>query len=338
MSGVCEKIEVSDVLDEGKLNDIRYFNGLISYESLLVSWRKFSAGKWHQPAVREFWLNLENELYLLYHDLALGRYCHGNYRHFVVCDPKRRDIYVADVRDRIVHQLIFDYLNEIYESKFYFHSYASRADKGLHKAISYFLFNYFRLSRSREVYSVKMDIKKYFSNIDHNVLLRLLSKRVKDRAIWKLLVKIINSFGLNDKGLPLGNLTSQVLANIYLHELDFYIKNNLRIKHYLRYNDDLIFLSHSFQSAKIEMNLIREFVNKNLLLEIPITKIVIVSSPKIFEFLGWQTDGNNFWVRQSTKRRANNKLKLKYCCFDEKYWESACSYHGLLPEFWEFSF
>lgn len=329
MSGVCEKIEASKSPEGGGLLDIKYSIELISREKLLLVWEKFFAGKKHQPAVQKFWLNLEAELQSLYHDLSVGSYQHRPYRHFVICDPKRRDIYVASVRDRLVHQLVFDYLDDIYEPRFYFHSYASRRGKGLHRARGYFLRHYERLSRSGRVWAVKMDVRKFFSNICHDRLLDLLVKSVSDQFILSLAGEIIGSFGQGGQGLPLGNLTSQILANIYLHEADFYIKNTLRIKYYLRYNDDLIFLSPNRELALDRTELIQRFVKERLELDIPPSKISIASPPQIIDVLGLQTDGWSQWLRPRTKRRAAAKLAKKALSADEKLLDSFCSYQSL---------
>ncbi|MDP1709851.1 MAG: reverse transcriptase domain-containing protein [Candidatus Komeilibacteria bacterium] len=124
--------------------------------------------------------------------------------------PVMADGNVADVRDRLVHQLLSGYLNDLYEPRFYFHSYASRCDKGLNLAVKYFLFNYHRLSRSGRVWAAKLDVKKYFSNVRHDILLALLRRHINNRQILHLLSEVVGSFGDNGRGLPLGNLTSQV--------------------------------------------------------------------------------------------------------------------------------
>jgi len=308
------------------LSVIKNFSELISRTSLLAAWRKFSVGKWHQPAVREFWLNLEAELNSLHDDLSSGHYHPGAYCHFTIQDPKRRDIYVASVRDRLVHQLLYDYLTNVYEPKFYFHSYASRRDKGLERARNYFFYHYQRLSRTGCVWSAKLDIKRYFGGIDHGILLSLLARRVKDRLIFDLLTGVINSFGASEQGLPPGNLTSQIFANIYLQELDWQIKQVLKIKYYLRYNDDLIFLGRDHCLLLEQIKAIKKFVDEKLNLEIPREKIFIVSPLIVVDILGQQTNGQRRWSRPQSIRRAKINLERKFLTADEQFWDSATSY------------
>ncbi len=309
---------------------IEEYELLFGKENICWKWEKFRRGKLRQRLVREFWLNLESEVNSLYHDLASGRYRHGGYQHFRIYDPKKRDIYVASVRDRVVHQIIFDYLFHKYDQIFYFHSYASRPNKGLHLARKYFIGNCFRLYRSRRTLAVKMDVKKYFSNIDHNILNAILRKRTKNELISNIISQVIVSFGENGKGLPLGNLTSQVLANIYLNELDWHIKKELKIKHYIRYNDDLLFLAGNRPVAEKSVKMIRSFTKERLGLEIPESKIDICQFPGVIDVLGLQTNGLKVWPRPKTVLKAKKELNEKLSGFDDNLYDSLCSYREII--------
>jgi len=325
MSGVCEKIDASKP-PGGKVIDYKI---LISRGNLLDGWQKFCRGKWKQQVVRNFWLKLEENLGLLYHDLSLKKYRHRPYRHFVVTDGKKRDIYVAAVRDRVVQQILADYLAEIFDPIFYFHSYAARNGKGLQRARKYCFKIMKRLGATSQTHIAKLDIRKYFASIDHKILMKLLERRIHDHDILALMREVIGSFGENGQGLPLGNLTSQWFANIYLHELDYYAKQNLKICYYLRYNDDMIIIGSDRRLLAHQAENIRKFVSEKLLLAIPDEKFSICSLPQAVDILGKVFNGRNYWLRPKTAKRAKVKLAAKRANLSVSLTESVITYYDL---------
>lgn len=298
-------------------------------ENFLQAWRLFSRGKLRQPAVHKFWLNLENELTALYHDFTHDAYVHGPYTHFTVNDTKKRDIYVARVRDRVVHQLVSSYLEERYKSHFIAHSFAAQKGKGVSAAREY-IFGVMRGVRARgDVWIGKMDVKKYFANIDHQILLSLLGRRITDEKIMGLCWKIIQSFAKDGRGLPLGNLTSQWFGNIYLHELDWYAKQILRIPCYARYNDDVIVVGGAEARIRNWMDAIVQFVTTHLKLTIPPSKTSLVRLPMPVDVLGVCTDGVRTWIRPATERRAHDHLAVQYSRLAPTFLDGVCSYCGI---------
>jgi len=211
----------------------------VSLRNVWASWFKFKSGKKYTPAFYEFEYNLEANLCSLHFDLLNGIYKHGEYQNFIVTDNKRRLISVASIRDRVVHRLIYEYLVPIYDHMFIYDLWSCRKGKGLSMALD--RLQHFAAS-SNTKYFWKADVKSYFDNISHDKLEEILKRKIKDSFTLNLVKKVYSSYsvGIKGRGIAIGNLTSQILANIYLHEFDFYIKQTLGIRYYLRYGDDLI--------------------------------------------------------------------------------------------------
>lgn len=188
-------------------------------------------------AVADFDWNLEKNLVELRDELYSGSYRHGSYRTFTIADSKKRDIKAAPFRDRVMHHALVATLEPIFEKGFIFDSYACRRGKGTHEAIDRFQ----RFMRPDD-YVLTMDISRYFASIDHGILLRILAGKIQDDRLFDLCCIVIESSEDSaGKGIPIGNLTSQLFANVYLDQLDQYVKHVLRFRRYLRYMDDFVF-------------------------------------------------------------------------------------------------
>jgi len=210
----------------------------------------FRRGKRPSKAVIEFESELLENILALANSLQAGTYHHGLYSHMIVNDNKRRDIAVASVRDRVIHRLLYDYLVPIWDKTFIYDAWSCRKNKGLHGAIERAQ-SFMR--RYPNVWLWRGDITKLFESVDKKTLKRLLRRRINDpTALW-LLDEIIDSYSSfeNDRGIPIGNLTSQILANIYLNEFDRFIKHQLRIRAYLRYGDDWLCFADKEQMLRI---------------------------------------------------------------------------------------
>ncbi len=251
-----------------------------------------------------FELYLEDNLFRLFEDIKIGRYEHSAYEYFQVFDSKKRDIYKAKVRDRIVHQILFDYLCWKFEPLFIRDIYASRENKGQLKAIQALKY-FIKLvhTERHSVFVLKCDVKKYFESIDHVILKRLIAKQVKDIWVQNIVSRVIESFAKEDKGIPLGNVTSQIFANIYLNELDQYVKNDLRCRYYVRYNDDMVFVSNDFKSLSEIRNQVKNFTCNVLKLNIPQDKTSISKVEWGVEFLGYTILPNAIVLRDKTKQK-----------------------------------
>lgn len=306
------------------------YNSIITIENLLVSWQEFSHDKKKKKDVILFSLNLMDNLFSLYNDLKNRTYNHSGYKAFKVNDPKPRDIHKAEVRDRILHHLIYNALYEYFDKKFIYDSYSCRLNKGTHKAIYRFELFIRKLSKNynKQGYILKCDIRKFFANIDHGILKQILSKHIQDKDILNLLNNIIDSFPIGPtygKGLPLGNLTSQLLVNIYMNEFDQYVKHKLKIKYYIRYADDFVVLSNNKEYLEAILKEIQEFLRVRLKLELHPDKVFIKTIYSGIDFLGFVHFPYYRVLRTSTKRRMfknleNNGYKL----------ESLNSYLGML--------
>jgi retron-type reverse transcriptase len=199
------------------------FADVVTKENLYRAWNDFMRGKRKREDVNEFASRLADNLYELYHDLTRGNYSHGSYEEYMICDPKKRIIHKASVRDRIVHRLIYNALYQYFDARFIFDSFSCRKRKGTHKARARFrhFANQVSKNYTKQCYVLKFDIKKCFASIDTDILKDILTTHISDEKLRGLVCAIIDSFS---PGLPLGNLTSQLFINIYLHELDRYIK------------------------------------------------------------------------------------------------------------------
>ncbi len=263
---------------------------------------------------------LEENLNALYFDLENKKYKHGAYRKFVVTDNKRREISVASIKNRVVHRLLYEYLNEIYDSTFIFDAWSCRKNKGLLGAIE--RAQNFLCQRSSS-YIWRSDIKKFFDSVNQQILLDTIFRKIKDPKALILLREIIGSYGMGQnereresmcvtrKGMPIGNLTSQIFANIYLNEFDRFIKHELKVKNYLRYGDDFIIIAdNSKQLEKIRSSAI-EFLNDKFQLEINKKHDIIIKAKQGLKFLGVVIFPNGRKLNKRNSTRVKENLKLK---------------------------
>ncbi|OHA56834.1 MAG: hypothetical protein A2114_02025 [Candidatus Vogelbacteria bacterium GWA1_51_14] len=292
------------------------FEEIISLPNLFRAWVDFKKDKLKKQDVIDFSIEIESNLFNLHANLSDNQYRHGLYHPFYICDPKKRHIHKPTVKDRIVHQAVFRILESIYEKVFIFDSYSSRKGKGIHKAHRRLRYFAWKLSRNntRPVFFLKCDIKKFFDSVDHDILLSILEKKIKDQQTISLLRVIINSFCTKEnKGIPLGNLTSQLFSNIYLDLLDQYVKRVLRVKYYLRYADDFILIDADREKLENFLVLIKLFLDEKLKLVLHKDKIMISKFSDGVDFLGYVIFPYHQVLRTKTKRRAFknvNKVNL----------------------------
>ncbi|MEK7184769.1 MAG: reverse transcriptase/maturase family protein [Patescibacteria group bacterium] len=284
-------------------------------------------------------MNLEETLLQLYQDLSVGSYKHGPYKDFYIEDPKRRHIFKAQVIDRILNHAIFRVLEPIFNKKFIHDSYSSRVEKGIHKAHDRFRRFAWRLSKNNMqiVWVLKCDIRKFFDSIDHDKLLEIISKTVKDEKAVELLKTILKSYSTNPrKGIPMGNVTSQLFSNIYLDQLDQYVKRDLKIKNYIRYADDFVILSRNKEELLQYLSIINIFLQEKLSLSLHPNKITIRKYNQGVDFLGFIIFPFHTLLRTRTRRRMLKnikKLKIKYDSkeiSEKTFNQSLSSYFGII--------
>lgn len=236
------------------------FEQFVSFDNLWLAWRKARKGK-RRESLAVFALNLEEELISLQTDLINGTYTSGPYHSFIIKDRKQRTITAAPVRDRIVHHALINVCLPVFEYCFHPASRACRPGKGTHAAVS----DYQRYAR-RMPYVLKMDISRYFASISRERLLEKLTDYIIDERLLQVFADIILQ-APGDEGLPLGNLTSQVLGNMYLDDMDWKITGRWRAGNYLRYVDDLIVLSDEKEKLwRIHEQVVQMLADDGLLL------------------------------------------------------------------------
>ncbi len=282
---------------------------------MLEAWREFIKGKRGKKDVQEFGLRLMDNVFSLQADLANLSYKHGGYQAFKINDPKPRNIHKANVMDRLLHHAIYRKLYPFFDRVFASDSYSCRLNKGTHKAVNRFriFFQKARKNNTKSCWVLKCDIRKFFDNIDHKILLEILDKYISDKNIIWLLREIINSFSATQEGvgLPLGNLTSQLFVNIYMNEFDQFMKHKFKTKYYIRYADDFVVLSDDKECLSGLAQPIKEFLQVNLKLELHPQKLSISTVASGIDFLGWISFADYRVLRTKTKRRMLKKLNDK---------------------------
>jgi len=283
------------------------YSSLISIENLFQAWEEFKKGKRGKKDVQVFERHLEDNLFDLHLKLKNKSYQHGTYSEFYVNDPKRRHIHKAKVEDRIVHHLLYKYLYKIFDKTFISDSYSCRIGKGTHKAVEK-LEKFSRIvskNYRRDFWALKLDIKQFFASVDHGILKNLIRKKINDQNILWLIDDVIDSF---QKGIPLGNLTSQIFANIYLNELDQFIKHKLNVKYYLRYADDFLILDLNMNVLLQLIDRLDYFLQKKLRLELHPNKITLRRFSWGIDFCGYIVLPHYRLPRTKTKRRILKKV------------------------------
>ncbi len=255
----------------------------------------------------EFSMHLSENIFDLHADLKDRTYEHGGYEEFNISDPKPRKIHKATVRDRLLHHAVYRVLYPYFNRLFIHDSYSCRNEKGTHKAIRRFLELYRRASRndSQTCWVLKCDVRKFFASIDHARLFEVVKRHnVGDDTLW-LLRRIVESFDsvIPGKGLPLGNLTSQLLVNIFMNEFDQYMKHEVKEKYYIRFADDFIVMNTDRAVIEEVLKHIRAFLKQNLLLDLHPDKVSIATYSSGIDFLGWINFPSHRILRTTTKRR-----------------------------------
>jgi RNA-directed DNA polymerase len=291
------------------------FDQVISFENLVFASRKAFQGKKERHTVSSFYFNMENEVILLREELMANTYLPQDYRIFEIREPKIRKICSSDFRDRVVHHAICNLLEPIFERRLIYDTYACRKNKGSHLA----------LKRCRQFtrqshYFLKCDIKKYFDTVDHGVLKELLRRIIKDQRLLALMDQIIDHAVPGNpagKGLPIGNLTSQHFANLYLGELDHFLKERVRLKGYVRYMDDFICFADDKAELHRLLDEIRCFVGDTLKLELKekVTRIAPVTEG--VPFLGFRVYRNLVRLQRVNLVRFRKKMKKKEVAYQE---------------------
>lgn len=292
------------------------------FENLYNAYLKARRGKNEIKEVASFTYALENELFNLQDELVNGTYKTGKYHNFVLYEPKKRLISALPFRDRIVHHAVCNVISPIFETTFIHDSYACRKNKGTHKGIA-------RLqkfiAKTPSFYCLKCDVSKYFQSVDNAVLKQLLRKKIADKKMLDVLDGIIDSFA---EGIPIGNLTSQLFANIFLTDLDNYAKHALKAEYYIRYMDDFIILDSSKKNLHEMKSKIALFL-ASMNLQLHPKKAVIFPAKQGIDFLGYVVYEHHKKARKSTVKRFIKRVKQKI----SQYNAHSISFEKLLESF-----
>ncbi|MBI4146066.1 hypothetical protein HY489_01880 [Candidatus Woesearchaeota archaeon] len=300
------------------------YDKLCKYGNIELAFRRARKGKTRKPYVVDFERDLEKNLLRLQDELINHTYSPRPLETFVIKDPKTRKISRSDFRDRVVHHALCNMIEPIFDKTFICDSFANRTGKGTLKAIE--RFEYFArkvsLNWSRASFVLKADVRKYFDNVDHEILLRILKRMINDeRSEWLCHIIIKNFSTSPGKGMPLGNLTSQFFANVYLNELDKFVKHVLKVKHYVRYVDDFVVLSPSAKNLHGIKSRIDDFLRTALCLELHPQKSIIKNMQGGVDFLGMRVFPKHRLLRKKNIRRFKRKLKV----LNDEYQQSQIS-------------
>ena len=297
---------------------------LCSLENLDLVFKKARKGKTSKSYVIIFEANLEKELNKLRKELLSLSYKPLPLKRFIIRDPKTRTIHSSSFRDRVIHHAIVNILEPIFDKTFIYDSYASRKYKGTHKAVERFDEFKRKISKNGKLaknnyscnniigYALKADIKHYFQTVNHKILLNIIKRKIKDNDVIWLIKQILDNFNSEIKGIgmPLGNLTSQFFANIYLNELDQFIKNKLKAKYYIRYVDDFVILHNNKEVLEKYKDNIDKYLT-TLKLELHPIKSQVIPLRNGITFLGYRIFYHYKLLRKSNLKKFERNFQKK---------------------------
>ena len=273
------------------------YESICTKENICEAYKKARLGKRKKFYVQKFELNAKDNIEQLHQELMDESWMPLPYKEFIAYEPKERLIRAPQFRDRVVHHALVQVLKPIYEPIFIYDSYASLKDKGTHVAVN-------RLTQSLRrdkdnTFIFHGDVRKFFDNIHHEILIYILRKKIADEKVITLIRKILTNQGISH-GVTLGNYTSQWFANIYLNELDYYAKHELKVKYYIRFMDDFLLLSDSKAELHTWKHKIKRFIKDELKLELHPIKQQIFPTNTGIDFLGYTV-----WKGHKKLRRRN---------------------------------
>lgn len=284
------------------------FPKMCTFAALYRAYCACRRGKGDREYAAEFARNLEENLFEIRDSLLLETWAPSGYSRFFVSDPKRRLINAPPFSDRIVHRAISDILIPIWGPMFISDSYACLEGRGPHEATDR-LQRFMRRYPPGRGYVLQLDVKSYFASIDHTILVNLMSSRIRDRSFMGLIRQIVDSYEDSPQcGIPLGNMTSQVFANIYLHELDLFAKHGLRITHYIRYMDDITIVHDDKRRLWEWRDEIATFLANRLKLRLHTRKQVLSPIDTGIDFLGYVVFRDHRRVRSRNVHRIYRNL------------------------------
>jgi retron-type reverse transcriptase len=301
-------------MDDKKGILVEIYDEVCSYENLELAFQRARRGKTLKQYVIDFEKDLKENLLQLRSELLLHTYEPRPLKTFILRDPKTRKISKSAFRDRVIHHAIYNVIEPVFDKRFVHDSFANRIGKGTLNAIKRFDVFKRKVSKNNTIkcYVLKADIKSYFDTVDHEILIKLLCKRIHDgRLMWLIRIILNNHQGkVSSKGMPLGNLTSQFFANLYLNELDQYVKQKLRAKYYIRYVDDFVILHQSRIQLEEYKEKIDQFLKEKLELKLHPFKSQIIKLEKGIPFLGIRVFYHHKLLVKKNMRKFEKKMEV----------------------------
>ena len=300
------------------------YHEIISLKNLILAWKKARKGKTKKGYVMKFEENLAYNLKILHEELKNQIYSPKPMQTFILRDPKTRKISKSDFRDRIVHHALYNIIEPIFNKVFIDENCANRKGKGNLFALEKFYFSLKKVSKnnSRNCFVLKADIKHYFEEINHKMLLEIIKRKIRcEQTIWLINQILKNKIEseretrilYNNEGMPLGNLTSQFFANVYLDKFDKFIKHELKAKYYIRYVDDFVILHKSKEQLKEWKKEIEVFLKEKLALELHPDKSRIINLSRGVDFVGFRI----FYYFSLLRKRNIRNMERKIILFNE---------------------
>ncbi len=280
----------------------------MSIANLYKIWQLFKKRKRKTEEFRNFEYYIEENIFELSDVLSAKKYRHGGYREFEVYENKKRLIRVAGMRDRVVHRLVYEYLYNVFDKTFIFDVWSSRKEKGLIGAIE----------RTQEFFNThtsyyfwRGDIHKFFDSVSQELLIKLLTRKLGNNLAMYICEQIIKSFRNKkgeETGMPIGNITSQIFANIYLNELDLFVKKKLKPVFYIRYGDDFLILDKNTELVTKNRELVLDFIKNNLLLQLNKKNDILGKCRNGVRFLGVKIYPNGRKLLDRNYRKISKNL------------------------------
>lgn len=290
------------------------FEKLIEFDNFVLADHNARKNKKHYKEIKNHDKNKEQNLLLLQETVKNLTYKTSDYFVFKIYEPKEREIYkLPYYPDRIMHHALMNCLESIWEKIFIYSSYACRKNKGIHSAVKD-IKKTLRRNKKETEYCLKLDIKKFYPSIDHDILKDIIRIKIKDNKLLVILDEIIDSA----KGVPIGNYLSQYLANLYLTYFDHWLKEKKGVKHYFRYADDMVILHGSKEFLHNLLDDIKEYLHVNLKLELKRNYQIFPVESRSIDFVGYKFYHNHVLLRKSIKkkmirvsRKFNNTIRKK---------------------------
>ncbi len=298
---------------------IGLYDQLCLMKNLRKAYKKARKGKGIKWYVREFESDLEKNLLQLQKELRRQAYGPRSMKTFTIRDLKTRVISASAFRDRVVHHALCNIIEPMFDKAFIYDSYANRKGKGTHAALKRFDYFVRKVSANGSLlpnakdnnqiygYALKADIKHYFDSVDHEIMMQCIRRKIQDEKVLWLIRKILDNHFTKGKGMPIGNLTSQFFANVYLNELDYFVKHRLKAKYYIRYVDDFVILDASKERLESHKIVISEFL-KTIKLELHPQKSKVVPLQKGIKFLGFRVFCKYKLPKKGNVRRIRHRI------------------------------